>query len=79
MPEHNVRYALRRNVNHGVLGEPIRGMTSKPVLGPETRRGFEVEAGRDGQGTATLSSRIIHAAKFARRGEMPYSASEELV
>ena len=52
--KHNVRYALRRNVNYGALGEPIRCVTSKPV-GPETRRGLEVDAGRDGQGADTLT------------------------
>ena len=31
-PKHNVRYALRRNVNHGALVEPIRCVTSKPVV-----------------------------------------------
>jgi hypothetical protein len=34
-PKHNVRYALGRNVNHGALVEPIRCVTSKPVVGPE--------------------------------------------
>jgi hypothetical protein len=58
-PKHNVRYALRRNVNHGALVEPIRCVTSKPVVGPETRRGFAVEAGRDGQGAATLRQLVM--------------------
>jgi hypothetical protein len=61
---HNARnitfcYALRSNVNHGALVEPIRCVTSKPVVGPETRRGFEVEAGRDGQGAATLRRLVM--------------------
>jgi hypothetical protein len=54
-PKHKVRYALRRDVNQGALGEPVRYVTSKPLVGPETRRGFEVDAGRDAQGDATLT------------------------
>jgi hypothetical protein len=58
-PKHNVRYALRRDVNRGALGGACPPCDSTPVVSPETRRGFEVDAGRDGQGAATLTRLVM--------------------
>ena len=59
-PKHDVRYALRRDVNQGTLvrGCPV-GDIEDPWWGPERRRGFEVEAGRDGQGAAILTRPVM--------------------